>query len=228
MKIFIFLIIIFVPLQTVWAGEKSTAPVLAELFSSENCPACPPADEYMKTLSETKGVIALSCHIDYFGPTQANLGREFCTDRQDFYINNMGRDKYFTPHMVINGHMNEIGYETAKISALLVQGQGDKVDAIKIQSKADGVYEFNLAPRVIKRSAKIFLAVYNKPMNVNERGRNTTYYNVVKRVIPMGQWNGRQLSRAIFPILDKQSAGFAVVAQDSQDGKVLAIGEYKL
>lgn len=212
--------------------QAQNSPVLVELFSSENCPACPPADEYMRSLSQMENVIALSCHVNYFGGTSANLGREFCTDRQDLYIKQMGREKYFTPHMVINGHMNEIGYETAKISKLLVQGRGDAIDQIQIHPKAQvagtGVYDFYLAPKSLRRPANIWLAIYDRPKTVNERGRKVTYYNIVKRMIPLGLWNGSALSRAFYPILDESSLGFAVIAQDSFSGQVLAVGEYKL
>lgn len=232
MKILILLLLLFQSYGQAYGKDKDTAPVLVELFSSQNCPACPPADEYMRTLSQADGVIALSCHVDYFGRTSANLGREFCTDRQDFYIKNMGRKKYFTPHMVVNGHMNEIGYETAKISKLMMQGQGDQVDHIRIQPKAamssGSVYDFYVKPRQLRRSANIWLAVYDKPKSIRERGRITTYHNVVKRIIPMGVWNGGAVSRAFFPIVDEASAGFAIVAQDNVSGKVLAIGEYKI
>jgi hypothetical protein len=63
---------------------------------------------------------------------------------------------------------------------------------------------------------------------VKKRGRNVVYNNVVRRYIPMGEWNGTALTRAVFPITDKRSAGFAVVAQERQSGKVLAAGDFKL
>lgn len=210
------------PLQT------KASPVLVELFSSENCPACPPADKYMAELTKSNGIIALSCHVDYFGKTPANLGREFCTDRQTTYIKQIGRDSHFTPQMMINGHMSEIGYEKNKVSAKLVKGRSERITPISIQPKAGGVYNFTIQSTQIASQASLWLAVYDKPRMVNERGKFMTYHNVVKRFIPMGQWNGSALSRPVFPIIDETSAGFAIVAQDIRSGKVLAAGDFRL
>lgn len=221
MKILIFIFCSFVVLTPVLGSAQEPAPVVAELFSSQNCPACPPADEFMKELSDMEGVIALSCHVDYFGQTSANMGREFCTDRQARYIEAMGRKKYFTPHMVINGHMNEIGYETAKISTALMQAQAKPIGKIIIRQRAAGVYDFDIPATRLSAPADIWMAIYNKPKNINERGRMVTYYNVVKRYIPIGEWNGGAISHAVFPIIDSESAGFAIVAQNQKQAKFI-------
>lgn len=236
MKIFIFTLFLIFPLMVVQAQEAdisaplqtTAAPVVVELFSSENCPACPPADAFMKTLSASKGVIALSCHVDYFGNTSGNMGRPFCTDRQAEYIARMGRKSHFTPHMMINGHISEVGYETEKISAKLMKARAERVGSVLITQRVAGVYDFTLPSANKRTAAKIWLAVYDKPKTVNERGRSMTYYNVVKRYIPLGEWNGSVLSSAVSPIIDKNSAGFAIVVQDIKSAKVLAAGDFKL
>jgi hypothetical protein len=236
MKIFIFVLLLMVNAGLARAEEPDfskplqtkPSPVVVELFSSQNCPACPPADAYMATLVKSKGVIALSCHVDYFGKTSAGLGREFCTDRQTKYIKQIGRKSHFTPQMMINGHMSEIGYERQKVSAKLVRGRSERVKEIIIKAKVSGVYSFTLPHVVGVEAVNLWLAIYDKPHEMNERGRHATYYNVVRRYIPMGQWNGSALTRAIFPIIDKNSAGFAIVAQEDKSGKVLAAGDFKL
>ena len=236
MKIFIFSLLLMFPFMTLANDtpdfaeplQTKASPVVVELFSSQNCPACPPADEYMASLSQSQGVIALSCHVDYFGRTTANLGREFCTDRQTTYIERMGRNSHFTPQMMINGHMSEIGYETNKVSATIVKGRSEHVKEISIRSRDKGVYDFSIPAAALLNPVDLWLAVYDRPHMVSERGTVATYYNVVKRYIPLGEWNGGALSRAVFPIIDESSAGFAIVAQDHKNGKILAAGEFKL
>ena len=236
MKIYIFILLLIIGSGSVLAQEPDFAeplqtkasPVVVELFSSQNCPACPPADAYMATLAKSKGVIVLSCHVDYFGKTSAGLGREFCTDRQTRYIEQIGRKSHFTPQMMINGHMSEIGYETQKVAAKLVKGRSERVAPIMIKPRSSGVYDFALPQVKGASKASIWLAVYDKPHKVKERGQTATYHNVVRRYIPMGQWSGGALTRAIFPIIDKNSAGFAIVAQEDKSGKVLAAGDFKL
>lgn len=210
------------PLQT------DVSPVLVELFSSQNCPACPPADAYMQSLAKSKGVIALSCHVDYFGKTSAGLGKAFCTDRQTKYIEQMGRQYHFTPQMMINGHMSEIGYETANVAAAIVKGRSERTARITIQPKAQGVFNFHVPMVSLSGAANLWMAVYQKPKMLKERGKTMTYTNVVKHIVPLGVWQGGAISRVVYPLITTSSAGFAIIAQDPETGKVLAAGDYRL
>lgn len=207
--------------------HNTASPVVVELFSSQNCPACPPADKFMQSLSQKKGIIALSCHVDYFGKTSAGLDHKFCTDRQARYIERMGRKSYFTPQMMINGHMSEIGYEYDAVSASIMKGRSERVSEITIKPKASGVYEFSVPFKNISHRADLWMAVYQKPQQVSERGSKMVYYNVMSNFIPLGDWGGSSINRAVFPILSDKSAGFAIVAQDSRTGEVLAAGDYR-
>lgn len=244
MKIFIFILLSLFPLSAfaqssvstmvepsgVYTGPLQTqaSPVVVELFSSENCPACPEADEYMNGLVKSKGVIALSCHVDYFGKTSANLGKAFCTEKQTKYIKRMGRKSHFTPQMMINGHISEIGYETDNVAAAIVKGRSERVARIAIQPKVSGVFDFHLPTVRLGGTANLWMAVYQKPKTVTHRGNSSTYANVVKNIVPLGTWQGGEMSRVFQPIADSNSAGFAVIAQDPTTGKILAAGDYKL
>ena len=209
-------------------AQESPAPVVVELFSSQACPACPPADAYLKILSKSDGVIALSCHVDYFNVRGPNLGKAICTNRQSKYIKQIGRKKLYTPQMMVNGHMNVIGYETGKVAAKITKAKSDGVSKIMINPKAYGVYNFSLPVRQFSGQANLLLAVYDKPRTVSHRGRAMTYYNVVSHFLPLGQWGGSAISRPVFPALAAKSAGFAIIAQDIKTGKVLAAGDYRL
>ena len=210
------------PIQTV------APPIVVELFSSQNCPACPPADEYMGKISKMDGVIALSCHVDYFGKASANLGRPICTQRQSRYIEQMGRRSHFTPQIMINGHMSEVGYDQNAVAASIVKARSEKVRKISISKRADSVYNFVLPPMPVSGKVEIWTSVYQKPQTLKERGKNITYSNVLTNYISLGVWDGKELHRAISPVLDSKSAGFNIIAQEIDSGRVIAAGNYKL
>jgi len=210
------------PIQTV------APPIVVELFSSQNCPACPPADEYMGKISKMDGVIALSCHVDYFGKTSANLGRPICTQRQSRYIEQMGRRSHFTPQIMINGHMSEVGYDQNAVAASIVKARSEKIQKISISKRADSVYNFVLPSMAVSGKVEIWTSVYQKPQTLKERGRSVTYSNVLKNYISLGVWDGQELHRAISPVVDSKSAGFTIVAQEIESGRVLAAGNYPL
>ncbi len=238
MKNYIFVLFILLfsfPMATPIFGQDFSAPlqteaspVLVELFSSQGCPACPPADAYMQDLAKTEGVIALSCHVDYFGVKGDMLGKKFCTDRQTKYIKQIKRKSHFTPHMMINGHMSEIGYERDAVTASIVKGRSERVQNILIQSKGSGVFDFIMPQVNMSSAADLWLAVYDKPHTVSKRGKSVTHYNVVRHFLPLGEWKGGVMQRAVFPLISSSSAGFAIVAQDKKNGKIIAAGDYKI
>ena len=209
-------------------SQAGASPVVIELFSSQGCPACPPADAYMKDLTNSAGVIALSCHVDYFPVQNDALGKLFCTKRQTVYKFLTGRKSLYTPQMMINGHMDEVGYDKEAVAAAIVKGRSEQVSDIAVQPKGSGVYDFALSAQNLKQGADLWLAVYRKPVTIKQRGKSTTYYNTVSHFLPLGTWNGSALNRAVFPLIAPDSAGFAVVAQDLRTGKVIAAGNYKL
>ena len=209
--------------------QKVASPVVVELFSSENCPACPPADIYLGTLAGgSNNIIALSCHVDYFGRTKAGLGQDFCTKRQSKYIAQIGRKSHFTPQMMINGTMSEIGYETSNVAASITKGRAERVASISITPKSRSVFEYQIPSTGVSGTANVWMAVYQKPFTLMERGKKVTYSNVVKKISPLGIWQGGEKRAIATPILEPKSAGFAIIAQDPNSGKIWAAGDYKL
>ena len=93
--------------------------------------------------------------------------------------------------------------------------------------KPAGVYDFNIPAGKVNGAAEIWLATYQKPITVRERGENVTYSHVIKRYMSLGIWRGSDIDRAVYPIVDSQSAGFAIVAQEARTGKILAAGDYR-
>ena len=227
MKILILLIGFFfwIPL-TAQAGQ---APVVVELFSSQNCPACPEADRYMEHLIKQENLIALSCHVDYFGGQNDSLGKTFCTEKQTNYIRQIGRRSHYTPQMMINGHMDAIGYDTDTVNAAILKGRAENIKPIYIQSKIEGVYTIHL-PSLIprRRPVALWLAIYEKPHTLPVKGvGQLTYHNVISQIMDLGQWDGITTVRALAPLMTSTSAGFAVIAQDPSSGHILAAGSYE-
>lgn len=209
------------------AQMPSAPPVMVELFTAENCPACPPADAYLKKLAGSQNVIALACHVDYFPQGRNNLGQKFCTKRQAVYIARMGKKKWFTPHMMINGHVSEVGNKTSKVAAKVSKAQKDNLAPIYITEKVNGVFEFTMPHRNITRPSQIWMAVYNKPTRGQGRAASREFVNVVQSMTPQGVWQGDSYRRAFYPILNQSSGGIVMFAEDSASGRIIAAGEVR-
>lgn len=206
------------------------APVVLELFTSQGCAFCPPADELMGQMIQQQSIIGLSCHVDYFTVRKNNLGKSFCTKRQSFYNRVIATGPRYTPQLVVNGHLDMIGYETGKVSAAILKARAEKVKPIVFTGTGGQTYAFTL-PEVKTGGdpVALWLALYDAPKSMaitegGNLGKNVTYYNVVSEMRDLGQWDGKPEARAVEAAASQSGGGFAVIAQNARTGHILAAG----
>lgn len=205
-------------------------PVVLELFSSQGCAFCPPADQLMGQMIQQKSVIGLSCHVDYFGVRQNSLGKSFCTQRQINYNRLIGAGPRYTPELVVNGHMDMIGYETGKVSAAILKARAEKMKTVQLTSTGGNGYTFSLpAINVGNDPVHVWMAVYDAPHSIaitegSNFGKKITYYNVVSKIDDLGVWDGKAKTQPVDAGFKPENNGLAVVVQNIRTGHILAAG----
>lgn len=205
--------------------------ILLELFSSQACTFCPPADTQMAMFLNRKNLISLSCHIDYFDVKTGSLALPFCSTRQSIYESSLRAGPKYTPQMVVNGAYNAVGYRQTDIKAALENGLNAPLPALDIAPMDEpNLFELTL-PAAEKTDAKIWLMVFDKPrMQViaegAHKGKTMTYYNIVSNAGLLGAWDGSAKSLRFDAKLKETSRGFAVIVQDSATGRTLHAGQY--
>ena len=98
-------------ISTAWRASEFSAKagvdeyVVVELFTSQNCESCPPADKLLGTLAKDKNIIALGCHINYLDrPSWKDTAAlQECSERQNNYAMAKQVGQVFTPELIING-----------------------------------------------------------------------------------------------------------------------------
>lgn len=125
------------------AGPGKTRPVLIELFTSEGCSSCPPADALLQQLDKTQPVngaqvVVLSEHVDYWnhlGWRDPYSSRLF-SDRQESYVRHFGLASAYTPQMIVDGSAEFVGNDLQQADqAIQKAGQGEKIP-VQISSVA--------------------------------------------------------------------------------------------
>ena len=213
------------------AGEAKKPAGVVELFTSQGCSSCPPADAILEDLAKKGDVIALAYHVDYWDYLgwQDTLASPDNTARQYEYAKSFGARSVYTPQAVINGRTHVNGSSRAEIASTLGQfaksGKGLSVD-MKVMRAGDSVV-IDAGEGAAQQEGQIVLVYYDpaRPV-VIDRGENDgktiTYWNSVTDIQMAGMWHGAA-ARYEFPaseIAKKGAGGCAVLLQSTGENGV--------
>ena len=191
------------------AGKPIELKAVLELFTSQGCSSCPPADALLKDYVERDDVIALSFPVDYWDYLgwKDTFGSPAHSARQRAYAAERGDGLVYTPQIVVNGRQHAVGSRRNEIERAIAATQrtfeSNRIPVSLSQSGAGLTVEFGNAPAGAAISeATIWLAVVTKAGKVNVRrgengGRELVYYSVVRDLKPLGKWAGGPLQLAI-------------------------------
>lgn len=216
------------------AAGKVEKPIVVELFTSQGCSSCPPADAYLGELTKRKDVIALTFPVDYWDYLgwKDTFASPANTKRQRTYALRRGDRQVYTPQMVLNGRTHAVGSRRQKVETGIARLQ-KKPDPdwvpIEVSVKNDTVLVSAPAqPNAENRSATLWMALYTNESSVNIRrgensGRKVVYHNVVRQMIPLGRWSGKSLEVRL-PKSDVMGPGYdgcAVLLQVNGTGPII-------
>lgn len=208
-----------------WA-QGDAPPIVLELFTSQSCSSCPPADRLLASYAGRPEVIALGCHVTYWNHLswRDTLSHDFCTQRQRHYAAASGTQRVFTPELRINGARSVVGSDTRAI-AQAVKEAGGTLDFIAIEPQ-QGRFMFSIPPES-RPFDHLTVLVYGHGQTQSiqsgeNRGRTVFYTNPVIAILPLSS-EQRGIDAADMP---QQAAGFAILAQENS-GVIVAAGAYQ-
>jgi hypothetical protein len=205
------------------ATAQPAPPVVLELFTSQGCSSCPPADAQLARFADRPDVIALSFGVTYWdrlGWKDTFAKPEF-TERQYAYARRLGGGAY-TPEMVAGGRQAGVGNTADKVQALIARGRTKPLCAV---TAASG--QVRVGPGVAPRGgADVWLVRYDPrtiaiPVKAGENnGKTLPVRNVVRQLKRLGSWTGQPAAYAI----PDAEAGLAtvVLVQARGGGPILA------
>lgn len=216
---------------------QNTVPIRAvvELFTSQGCSSCPPADAVLKKLSADPSVIALSLPVDYWNYLgwKDTFSSPKNTERQRNYARARGDGAIYTPQAVVNGSLHVNGASETAIKAAIAQTAKDlgpqlvplrfwqERNTLNISTGAadakNKVKEATIWLGVVQTSATVDIKA-----GENE-GKKVTYTNIVRDLTPIGLWKGEplqiQIPRAAVMLAETQKS--IVLIQEGRTGPII-------
>lgn len=220
-KLFLLLILLAGPVH---AADKSVPAGVVELFTSQGCSSCPPADAALGKLVEKGEVLALAYHVDYWNYLgwSDTLSSKQNTSRQYGYATTIGRSNVYTPQAVLNGRTDVNGADLEAIegglAALTAAGQGLSVPVIASRTGK----ELDISVGTGKGSGDVIVAYFKRHQAVaitrgENAGKTIDYLNSVTDVETIGMWKGDAMNLKIpMSVMDiSEYDGCAVLLQQT-------------
>lgn len=180
------------------AEEQSNPAVVVELYTSQGCSSCPPADEFFAELVQDPQVIPLALHVDYWdyiGWEDKFADAKF-TERQKAYAREAGSRMIYTPQVIVGGLDRVEGNQPGQVEALIrkhlavarevtltVARNGE---ILVISAKAQQPFDTPLRVQLVRYKPEETVSIERG----ENAGRTLTYRNIVTSWQPLGEWTG--------------------------------------
>lgn len=236
--------ILAVAVAVVPAGRAQTsAPiVLLELFTSQGCSSCPPADALLPSFIARRDVVALSLPVDYWdrlGWKDTFAKPEF-TRRQYEYARRRGDRGVYTPQIVVSGMSHAVGSAKGDVEHAIAAAQRELESTPVAMDARFGpkglTINIGMAPKTLKLDgARVLLAIVQREGRVAvKRGENAdrqlSYHNITRSLLTVDEWQGTVASWTIpASRLETEGAQSVVVfVQASSGGPIVAVSQCEI
>jgi hypothetical protein len=213
-----------VPLQSAQAEPRA----VIELFTSQGCSSCPPADQLLGELTSDASLIAVSVPVDYWDYLgwKDTLADPHNTARQKAYAHARGDGQVYTPQVVVNGTLHALGSDKAAIElAIAASRKNGAMSLLPTLTVGEGRLNVTVPDLVDARAGgEVWLVGVVKAATIaiargENKGRTITYHNVARRWIKLGDWTGKASSWSI-PVQTFKAANVDEAAVLVQGGTV--------
>jgi hypothetical protein len=202
--------------------------VVIELYTSQGCSSCPPADEFVAMLAANPRVLPLALHVDYWdyiGWADKFAQPKF-TDRQRAYARAIGSRTIYTPQLIIGGRDRIEGFAPEETAERLHRHLAVASDVrLSVTREGDNLVIRAEANPPLDEPARMQLVRYTPKETVTiERGENAgktiTYHNIVTSWESLGDWSGQEPMEITVPFAGNQPG--AVIVQSAGPSAILA------
>ena len=208
------------------ATEAQPRPVVVELFTSQGCSSCPPADAYVGRLSTRSDVLALSFHVDYWDDLgwRDRFALAQSARRQNVYARNLGRSSVYTPQLIVDGRGDQVGSDGKAVARALGETRDGVLVGMSVHD-AEVLVELGAQPGAPPCDVTL-VAYLRHAVSAIGRGENAgrtlEEFNIVRAIRTLGAWKGQAETFQV-PVssLPPDATDVAVLVQPSGQGPIV-------
>ena len=220
------------------SAEDSRPVAVVELFTSQACDSCPPADNFLGELQGKPNVIAISLNVDYWDylDWKDTLGSPDHTRRQKEYAAHRGDGRVYTPQIVINGGKHFVGSDKNKVLREINRQLARPAEEfVPISFEHDKQQLFitvgNAGTENHRKDATVWLLLVGRKVEQKitrgeNRGKTIAYHSVVRKLMPVGMWQGEKKKIGL-PLSELMKHGVddcVALVQLSDTGEIVGAG----
>ncbi len=210
------------------AAVAQDSLVVVELYTSQGCSSCPPADALLEEMAKNVEILPLAFHVDYWDYLgwQDAFASPAHTLRQKAYAHAAGERMIYTPQAIVDGTARMVGSDSHALMSAVMQAM-NKDRRAKVSVSRDGatLTVTGTASESLPAPVQVLLVRYTPEASVEilhgeNAGQTIRYVNTVTSVTQIGEWTGAQALSLTAPISGAEAAAILVQAPDM--GAVLA------
>jgi hypothetical protein len=209
------------------AAAADDSPIVLELFTSQSCSSCPPADALLNRLRASgQNFLPLSLHVDYWDHIgwRDRYSSPAMTARQRFYAGELGQDTVYTPELVVDGAQGVVGSDEAAVTAAIEAAKARHALGARagLAASRQGSGVLVTVAAGTGQGRVLLLGFDDQHITAvgggENAGRTAVDTNVVRSMAAIGDWVGPALALRAAP----EAGDHAAVLLQAQDGTILA------
>ena len=226
-------------------NDKNKKPVLVELFTSEGCSSCPPADRVLAQLeaeqpNKNAEIITLALHVDYWDNIgwKDQFSSALYSQRQNVYGQAFKIGQIYTPQMVVDGEKQFVGSNLSEANKAITESAKDEKANVELAS-AENNLKVKISDIPNHENASVFLAIAEDNLSTSVKGgensgRKLDHTSVVRELKSIGSVTARQnsfdnsVAVQLQPEWKKENLKFVVFVQENSTRRILGVNRINL
>ena len=214
---------------------RADGPTVVELFTSQGCYSCPPAERFLGELADRDGILALEFHVDYWDNlTYGSAGKwkdpysspAFTARQQNYNVQIRRRSGVYTPQMVVDGKIEVVGSREGAVEMAIEDAQARAGRRVAVAATAQGGGLKVSLKGGPERAGGVWLVSFlrreaTRVLRGENHGKLLVNHNIVTGMRRIGEWDGRERTIDVASVANDGKQGCAVIVQAGAAGPIL-------